>query len=104
MTRNQLNFLFLILFQFTSNLSAQKADYIFIVTIDGLRWQEVFEGADSLLIRENIKQPNLYLEQYYDPQPERRRSLLMPFFWKTLVQNGQIYGNRNKHNFMDVAN
>ncbi len=104
MTRNQLNFLFLILFQFTSNLSAQKADYIFIVTIDGLRWQEVFEGADSLLIRENIQQPNLYLEQYYDPQPERRRSLLMPFFWKTLVQNGQIYGNRNKHNFMDVAN
>ena len=28
-----------------------KTENIFIITFDGLRWQEVFTGADSLLVQ-----------------------------------------------------
>ncbi len=32
--------------------SSQNAPNIFIITINGLRWQEVFTGADSLLLKD----------------------------------------------------
>jgi hypothetical protein len=38
-----------------SNIGAQsKTDNVVIVTFDGFRWQEVFGGADSLLISDSM--------------------------------------------------
>ncbi len=96
--------LLLLILLTTHHLRAQQAEYIFVVTTDGLRWQEVFKGADSLVIRRNVDTPDLYLEKYYSPIPEIKRALLMPFFWNTLAKNGQIYGNREKDNFVNNTN
>src|SRR5882724_11896031 len=56
---------------------------IFIITTDGFRWQEVFTGADSLLISnsEYVQDTTLAKELYWDDSPAARRKKLMPFFW-----------------------
>jgi hypothetical protein len=79
---------------------------LIIVTLDGLRWQEVFRGADSLLV--NSKEYNSDIkgitQEFWNPSAIERRKLLMPFLWSTVVNQGQIYGNLDLGNSAEVAN
>lgn len=87
--------------------SAQnKTKNLVIVTLDGLRWQEVFRGADSSLVNIEAYNPDKkgITERFIRESPLVRRELLMPFFWSTVVQKGQIYGNRDLGNKAEVAN
>src|SRR6266705_3224211 len=70
---------------------------LFIITIDGFRWQEVFTGADSALISDGEFCPDTSTMKmmYWASDPKERRKKLMPFFWNVLAAKGQIYGNRN---------
>ena len=79
---------------------------IFIITTDGFRWQEVFKGADSALIRDAryVKDTALMRRQYWDDNTEIRRQKLLPFFWSVISQQGQLSGNRDFENDMNVAN
>lgn len=79
---------------------------IFIISIDGFRWQEVFAGADSALIYDECYTQGAAMLQalYWDRSPELRRKKLMPFLWNVLAANGQLYGNRQYDNKMNVAN
>jgi hypothetical protein len=45
---------------------------VFIITMDGFRWQEVFKGADPILIRDTsvVKDTTLMLQQYWSNDPE----------------------------------
>jgi hypothetical protein len=85
---------------------SHKTENIIIITLDGMRWQEVFGGADSVLIN-NPKYThskktvdNLY---WNDDESERRKKLF-PFLWTTIATQGQLYGNRNIGNNADNAN
>ena len=86
--------------------SDSSTQNIFIITTDGFRWQEVFTGADSGLINDQrfVADPALLKQLYWDPTAEGRRQKLMPFFWNTIAMQGQIYGNRDFQNDMDVTN
>lgn len=79
---------------------------IFVMT-DGLRWQEVFRGADvSLMNKENggvADVPSLQ-KAYWHETEETRRSALMPFLWGVVARRGQIYGNRGKGSEVYVTN
>ena len=77
-----------------------------IITIDGLRWQEVFEGAEETLLSDSkqVKDVELYRQTYWRSTPEERREVLMPFVWNTIAKQGTIIGNRNKNSMMQVAN
>lgn len=79
---------------------------VFIVTIDGLRWQEIFRGTDSLLIHDinYTEDTMLTKELYWEETEELRRKRLMPFFWNTIAKKGNIYGNRNFDNQVNVEN
>lgn len=79
---------------------------VFIITTDGLRWQEVFTGADSLLINNEKATPDSDLLNmlYWDSNPENRRKKLMPFLWSVAAKKGQLSGNRLYNNKVDVAN
>ncbi|NTS40589.1 alkaline phosphatase family protein [Flavisolibacter sp. BT320] len=79
---------------------------LFIITLDGLRWQEVFSGADSLLLTDKAFNNDVALTTalYGASSPEERRKKLMPFFWNVIATQGELYGNRNYDNKMDVAN
>lgn len=86
---------------------AQKsAQNVFIITIDGVRWQEIFKGADAALLRNPrfVKDSALMLQQYWHSNPEERRRRLLPFFWSVIEQQGQLLGNRELNNKVNVAN
>lgn len=78
---------------------------IFVMT-DGLRWQEVFRGADSLLITKKykVKDKEAVKRAYWRETREARREALMPFLWGTIAKEGQIYGNRDKGSDAHVTN
>ncbi len=84
----------------TANPSAAqnmlKTEKIFLITLDGLRWQELFTGADSLLIHDSayVSDPGALRENFWDDNPLERREKLLPFFWKVIAVEGQLYGNR----------
>ena len=83
-----------------------KTRHLVIITIDGFRWQEVFSGADPLLVAnsEYVKDTTLTRQLYWDSTPELRRRRLMPFFWNTIAERGQLYGNRHFDNRVNVKN
>ena len=58
--------------------SRKEEPRVVVIAIDGLRWQEVFEGA--------------------------RRDSLMPFLWKMGEEKGCMMGNRNRKSRMEVEN
>lgn len=80
--------------------AAPQTRNLVIVTIDGLRWQEVFRGADETLYdRESGGVPENTLTalraDFLAPSADERRRRLMPFFWETVVGQGLVYGNRD---------
>jgi len=83
-----------------------KTENLFLITVDGLRWQEVYTGADSLLIghEEYVRNSDQLIEKFWNNDPMIRRSKLLPFFWETIAENGQLYGNRDLGNKIDLAN
>ncbi|QEC57595.1 alkaline phosphatase family protein [Flavisolibacter ginsenosidimutans] len=86
--------------------SLNAENKIFIITLDGFRWQEIFGGADSALLNNSAYTSNAAVlnELYGGQTTEERRKKLMPFLWNIVAQQGEIYGNRKKGSFMNVAN
>lgn len=77
----------------------QHAENIIIVTLDGLRWQELFTGADEKLIDAKaggVKDLRALRETYWRPTPEARRSAMMPFLWSVMAKQGQVYGDPDR--------
>lgn len=83
-----------------------KTRNVILVTIDGLRWQEVFGGADSALISEKgyARRQEENAARYWRASATERRKTLMPFFWSVLSEQGQLHGNRALGNRMNVTN
>lgn len=79
---------------------------LFIITLDGFRWQELFGGADAGLINDNTFTPEneTIKKMYWAETPEERRKKLMPFLWNVVGVNGQVYGNRAYENNVNVSN
>jgi hypothetical protein len=79
---------------------------LFIITLDGFRWQEIFNGADSLLINDGefTSEDSLLKTLYWASTCEERRQKLMPFFWSVIGKKGQVYGNRAYSNYVNVVN
>ena len=81
-----------------AQMPATKTQNIIYVMTDGLRWQEVFNGADQAIMTEEhgkVKPKDLAAlkEKYWRDSVAERRMALMPFFWSVLAKQGQVYGN-----------
>jgi len=85
---------------------AQPAQNVILITMDGVRWQEVFNGADSTLLNDPAygRDTAAAHRDFWAPTPEARRKLLMPFFWETVSRQGQLYGNRQRSSRVNVSN
>jgi hypothetical protein len=90
----------------TDSLSPKQSPNLFIVTLDGFRWQELFNGADPDLINDvSYTQDTATVKMlYWANNKEERRQKLMPFFWSILAKKGQLYGNRDLGNKVNTAN
>jgi|SRR5450432_3470511 Metalloenzyme superfamily len=86
--------------------SSKETPNVFIITTDGFRWQEMFDGADPALLTNTllVKDTDLMQVLYGGATNEIRRKKLLPFFWSVIAQRGQLYGNRNYGNNADVRN
>lgn len=85
----------------------QKTENVFLIITDGLRWQELFTGAEELLIsKENggVQDTNAIHKKFWRETPEQRREALLPFFWSEFARRGQLLGNQNKGSVVAVAN
>ena len=81
---------------------------VVLIVSDGLRWQEVFTGADPTLLNEAQggiwdKEEDLRREFWRADTIERRRALL-PFLWNTVAVRGQIFGNQALGSVARVTN
>lgn len=83
-----------------------SAENLIIITLDGFRWQELFDGADENLIGDEKYTPEAATMKalYWATTGEERRQKLMPFFWNVLAKKGQVYGNRRYGNKVNTSN
>ncbi len=88
------------------NAQTHKTENVIVVTLDGLRWQEIFGGIDSaLIVNTSYTKDSAALEQQFGGATAiERRKKLFPFLWNTIALNGQLYGNRIYDNKINVAN
>ena len=82
-------------------VSAATAErHVFLVTLDGLRWQEVFGGAQEKYIDPRaggVRDVPGTRARYLRETAESRREVLMPFLWSVVAKNGQIFGDPSKN-------
>lgn len=87
--------------------SSLQTENLIIVTLDGLRWQEVFKGVDPYIL-DNNEEAKTHKEEIINlfgiQSEEQSRRNLTPFIWETVAKEGQIYGNRNYGNNVNVSN
>jgi hypothetical protein len=82
-----------------------RARNVVIVTIDGLRWQELFGGAQSeYFSRNRAGEPGAIEHKFDGPTPEERRAALMPFFWSVVARQGQVFGDPSRNSRARVTN
>lgn len=89
-----------------SSAQTRISENIVVVTMDGLRWQEIFGGADSLLTFDTVaKYSTRYVQnRFWASTSLERRKKLMPFFWTEIAGKGLLLGNRNYGNYFNNAN
>lgn len=100
---------------FAGTLSAQsqpqpesKTRNVVLLVADGLRWQEVFTGADpSLLDSEHggiWANPENLKREFWREDVNERRKALFPFLWNIVALQGQLFGNQLKGSVARVTN
>jgi hypothetical protein len=88
--------------------AAPKTKTVVLIVSDGLRWQEVFTGADALLL--DPKNGGSWMEEqqlrskFWRDDPQERRRILFPFIWGTVATHGQIFGNQARGSVAHVTN
>ena len=87
--------------------AATKTKNVFLITTDGLRWEEVFRGAELIPLTRasgNFGNSNTIRTNFWRETTEARREALMPFLWTVIAKEGQLWGNRDKASDVRVGN
>ena len=87
----------------------QQGSNVVLITLDGVRIEEMFGGLDEVVARAIVKtgaaEESPLWQRYWAPTPEARRHKLMPFLWGTLLaEHGSIAGNQALGSVMRVTN
>lgn len=78
---------------------------VVVISVDGLRWQEMFGGADrDYFKKERDGAPGAAEKRFWKPTPEERRTTLLPFVWSTIAAKGQIFGDPAKKSRSSLTN
>ncbi|WP_417886029.1 sulfatase-like hydrolase/transferase [Zunongwangia sp.] len=89
-----------------SKAQDKNDEKIIVITLDGLRWQELFGGADSLFINNEsfVENREALKKRFWAKTAIERREILFPFFWNYVVENGILLGNRWENNKVNLTN
>src|SRR4051794_17914309 len=85
-----------------------KTRNVVLIVSDGLRWQEIFSGADRSLMDSDHggiwADPKELKQAFWRDDVSERRELLFPFLWRVVAKKGQIFGNQTKGSLAQVTN
>jgi hypothetical protein len=89
-----------------TELTNTQTPKLVIVTIDGLRWQEAFGGADEKLLNNEDFVSNIdhLTARFWHADQQERKNRLMPFLTNVIGKNGVLIGDRNKGSAMSLTN
>jgi len=86
----------------------RKTRAVVLIVSDGLRWQEVFTGAEAGLLNSKYGgiwgEPEDLKRAYWREDVRERREALLPFFWGVVAKQGQLYGNQTRGSVARVTN
>lgn len=87
-------------------VAERPAQHLILVTVDGLRWQEVFRGMDERLLNDSryTKHPDSLRVAFSAANPQEARAKLLPFIWSEMATKGVLLGNRDQSSRMQVTN
>ena len=90
----------------TPQTAAVQARNVIVVTLDGMRWQEFFGGAERALFGKDADKadPPTAVKRFWRDTPEARRAALMPFMWEVVARTGQVFGDPSKNSLCHVTN
>lgn len=92
----------------SSAAMAGKTRNVVLIVCDGLRWEEMFNGADLDVINhpdpENWYTPEELRARFWNPDPKKSRKLIFPFIWSTIAAQGQLLGNAQEGSKAQVTN
>lgn len=73
------------------------AENVVLITLDGLRWQEVYRGLDRELAthEEYSTRSDELMERFWRETARERAETLLPFLHNTVFQRGIHFGNRD---------
>ena len=83
-----------------------KTENLIIVTLDGMRWQEVFGGIDSqIVVNKNFTKDSVsVVSNFGSADRDERKRKLFPFLWNVVARHGQIFGDRTDGSEVNNAN
>jgi hypothetical protein len=83
-----------------------ETENVILITLDGLRWQELFGGADENLVHRSQGVGDVVglAKTYLRDTPKESREVLMPFFWSVIAQKGIVYGDPGMKSEAHVTN
>jgi hypothetical protein len=79
---------------------------VVLVTVDGVRWQELFRGAERglLAVAAAAGAEPATVAAFMRGDAEGARRALLPFLWNTIAREGQLWGNRDRGSAVRVSN
>ncbi len=85
---------------------AFQAPKLILITIDGLRTQEVFNGIDERLYQHEkyVSKKAQLANTYWHEDAKKRQQKLLPFIATTIVNDGVLLGNSLEGERITVAN
>ena len=102
--------LLLLISAFPAGAAAQRArrsENVVLIVTDGLRWQEVFRGADSALANRKwggVDDTAGFRREFVRSDPRSARETLLPFIWKVVGRDGRIFGDSAAGSIATVTN
>jgi hypothetical protein len=85
-----------------------KTRTVVLIVSDGLRWQEIFTGADATLMDSEHGgiwgDPIELKRKFWRDDVAERRNVLFPFLWSVVAKQGQVFGNQTKGSVARVTN
>ena len=80
----------------SAGTASTPAQHVIYITIDGMRYQELFSGGDAKLMQSDtggVYNPEALRARFANDDPIKRRERLMPFFWSVIAEQGQVFGS-----------
>ena len=85
----------------------RAGDNVVLIVTDGLRWQEVFRGADSALANRQwggVEDTVEFRREFVRPDARSARETLLPFIWNVIARDGQLIGDSAAGSIATVTN